>query len=103
MHAAGAHHREIRDPFPWAEDSILRAYKFCNVYRATDRVSQYLIRDVTVLRECPPPGVEAQIDYGGVVMWLFNFERALLCFSLAAGVIAGCSATVLDGGSWLGL
>jgi hypothetical protein len=31
---------------PWTDDPILRRYKFCNVYRAADRVSQYLIRQV---------------------------------------------------------
>lgn len=31
---------------PWTADPILREYKFCNVFRAADRVSQYLIRDV---------------------------------------------------------
>lgn len=31
---------------PWTEDQILGSYKFCNAYRASDRVSQYLIRDV---------------------------------------------------------
>lgn len=31
---------------PWTKDRILQEYKFCNVYRAADRVSQYLIRDV---------------------------------------------------------
>jgi hypothetical protein len=35
-----------RDPEPWGEDEILRRYKFCNTYRAADRVSQYLIREV---------------------------------------------------------
>ena len=30
----------------WTNDPILRTYKFTNVYRATDRVSQYLIRRV---------------------------------------------------------
>lgn len=30
----------------WTKDPILRCYKFTNVYRATDRVSQYLIRNV---------------------------------------------------------
>lgn len=34
------------DPDPWGEDEILRRYKFCNTYRAADRVSQYLIREV---------------------------------------------------------
>src|SRR4051812_12366762 len=31
---------------PWTEDDVLREYRFCNAYRASDRVSQYLIRDV---------------------------------------------------------
>lgn len=31
---------------PWTSDPILGSYKFCNTYRAADRVSQYLIRDV---------------------------------------------------------
>lgn len=31
---------------PWTDDPILQNYKFCNVFRATDRVSQFMIRDV---------------------------------------------------------
>lgn len=31
---------------PWTADPILATYKFCNVFRAADRVSQYLIREV---------------------------------------------------------
>lgn len=31
---------------PWTDDPILRDYKFTNAYRASDRVSQYLIRNV---------------------------------------------------------
>jgi hypothetical protein len=34
------------DPQPWTADPILNAHKFTNVFRACDRVSQYLIRDV---------------------------------------------------------
>lgn len=33
-------------PSPWTDDPILRAFKFCNVFRAADRVSQYMIRTV---------------------------------------------------------
>lgn len=33
-------------PPPWTTDPILGAFKFCNAYRASDRVSQYLIRHV---------------------------------------------------------
>ena len=32
--------------YPWTDDSIIRKYKFTNAYRASDRVSQYLIRNV---------------------------------------------------------
>ncbi len=31
---------------PWTDDPILAAHRFTNVYRASDRVSQYLIREV---------------------------------------------------------
>lgn len=31
---------------PWSDDVILQTFKFCNVYRAADRVSQYMIREV---------------------------------------------------------
>jgi hypothetical protein len=31
---------------PWTSDAILRSHRFTNVYRASDRVSQYLIRTV---------------------------------------------------------
>lgn len=33
-------------PAPWTDDPILQTYKFCNTFRAADRVSQYLIRHV---------------------------------------------------------
>ena len=31
---------------PWTEDEIVGTYKFCNAYRVSDRVSQYLVREV---------------------------------------------------------
>lgn len=31
---------------PWTADKILQAHRFTNVYRVTDRVSQYLVREV---------------------------------------------------------
>jgi len=38
--------RVAGDPQPWTDDDILRMFRFTNVYRASDRVSQYLIRHV---------------------------------------------------------
>lgn len=34
------------DPGPWTKDPILTNYRFTNTYRAADRVTQYLIREV---------------------------------------------------------
>lgn len=34
------------EPLPWTKDPILLKHKFTNAYRASDRVSQYLIRKV---------------------------------------------------------
>jgi hypothetical protein len=40
-------YRRRHDPVgPWTTDPILRAYRFTNVFRVTDRVSQYLIREI---------------------------------------------------------
>lgn len=41
------YYRRLYDPKgPWTEDPILRTYRFTNTFRASDRVSQYLIREV---------------------------------------------------------
>jgi len=40
-------------PPPWTHDRILLDYKFTNVYRASDRVSQYLIRNVIYRPDLP--------------------------------------------------
>lgn len=49
-------------PFPWTDDPILQEYKFCNVFRAADRVSQYMIRDVCYHEEpCRPEDRAFQI------------------------------------------
>jgi alpha-glutamyl/putrescinyl thymine pyrophosphorylase clade 1 len=40
-------YRRRDDPVgPWTIDPILRAYRFTNAFRVTDRVSQYLIREI---------------------------------------------------------
>lgn len=47
--------RVAGEKWPWTDDSILQEYKFCNVFRAADRVSQYMIRDVCYHKEtCSP-------------------------------------------------
>lgn len=47
--------RVAGEPWPWTDDPILKTFKFCNVFRVADRVSQYLIRDVAYHDEpCSP-------------------------------------------------
>jgi len=41
------------DPAPWTGDPILHAHRFTNAYRASDRVSQYLIRHVIYRSDLP--------------------------------------------------
>lgn len=39
--------RRLRgDPSPWTDDDVIASHRFTNAYRASDRVSQYLIRNV---------------------------------------------------------
>ncbi|KOP24978.1 hypothetical protein AMR41_16230 [Hapalosiphon sp. MRB220] len=40
-------------PMPWTDDPILSTYKFTNAYRASDRTSQYLIRNVIYRQDLP--------------------------------------------------
>ena len=41
------YYRRLNDPVgPWTADPVLSAHRFTNTYRAADRVSQYLIREV---------------------------------------------------------
>lgn len=55
-------------PAPWTDDEILRSYKFTNVYRVLDRVSQYLIREVIYGGDQDPREVFFRI----VLFKLFN-------------------------------
>lgn len=41
--------------WPWSDDHILQKYKFCNVFRALDRVSQFMIRDVAYAHDAGNP------------------------------------------------
>lgn len=50
--------RVQRCPPPWTRDPTLKAYKFTNAYRASDRVSQYLIRNVIYRADLPNDAIE---------------------------------------------
>jgi len=45
------HNRKNGALYSWTDNHIIQKYKFTNAYRASDRVSQYLIRNV-IYPEC---------------------------------------------------
>ena len=53
---------------PWTEDTILSHYKFTNAYRASDRVSQYLIRNVIYAGSQSPE----EVFFRTIVFKIFN-------------------------------
>lgn len=57
-------------PAPWTSDPILVAYRFTNSYRASDRVSQYLIREVLYHPERPQ--TPAEIFFRTLLFKVFN-------------------------------
>lgn len=63
--------RRLQEPRgPWTQDRVLRSYRFTNTYRAADRVSQYLIREVQY-RDDRPSSVE-QVFFRTLLFKLFN-------------------------------
>lgn len=63
--------RRVRDePPPWTNNPVLAIYKFTNAYRASDRVSQYLIRNVIYRDDLPTTSQE--VFFRIMVFKLFN-------------------------------
>jgi thymidylate kinase len=63
--------RKLRgQPQPWTKDPILSTFKFTNAYRASDRVSQYLIRHV-IYRNDLPSSIE-EVFFRIILFKLFN-------------------------------
>ena len=60
--------RYFNEPYPWTQDPILQTYKFTNAYRASDRVSQYLIREV-IYRGASAP---YEVFFRTILFKLFN-------------------------------
>lgn len=55
---------------PWTEDSVLGRFKFTNAYRASDRVSQFLIRNVIYNPEFPT--TDQEVFFRIILFKLFN-------------------------------
>lgn len=55
-------------PAPWTDDPILRQYKFTNAYRASDRVSQHLLRHVVYEGDQSPE----EVFFRTILFKIFN-------------------------------
>jgi alpha-glutamyl/putrescinyl thymine pyrophosphorylase clade 1 len=62
--------RLTNTPRPWTTDPIIAEYKFTNSYRASDRVSQFLIRRVIYRDDLPTSGSE--VLFRTLLFKLFN-------------------------------
>jgi hypothetical protein len=60
--------RALGAPPPWTDDPIIAAHRFTNAYRASDRVSQYLVRHVIYTGEQTPE----EVFFRTVLFKLFN-------------------------------
>ena len=56
--------------WPWTKDKTLQSYKFTNAYRASDRVSQFLIRNVIYGKNAPTRDVDIFLRI--ILFKLFN-------------------------------
>lgn len=70
--------------WPWTNDPILKEYKFTNAYRASDRVSQYLIRNVIYQGDQNPEEVFFRI----LLFKLFNKIETWQLFQQELGKIS---------------
>lgn len=59
-----------RNVGPWSQDKIIAEHKFTNAYRASDRVSQYLIRNV-IYRDDLPSDID-EVFFRIILFKLFN-------------------------------
>ncbi|MDR6288813.1 hypothetical protein E9232_001320 [Inquilinus ginsengisoli] len=65
------YYRRLVDPVgPWTDNPILRDYRFTNAFRAADRVSQYLIREVQYREDRSQ--APAEIFFRTILFKLFN-------------------------------
>jgi hypothetical protein len=74
---------------PWTTDPILTTYKFTNAYRASDRVSQYLIRNV-IYREDLPNDPQEMV-FRILLFKIFNKIETWQLLEQKLGHLAFCS------------
>jgi hypothetical protein len=83
---------------PWTSDPILRTYRFTNSYRAADRVSQYLIREVQAGTDRPKTPQE--VFFRTMLFKIFNRIDTWEALEKQLGPLEWRRA---DLGSWIAL
>lgn len=71
-------------PPPWTEDPVLQEFKFTNTYRASDRTSQFLIRDVIYAGDSEP----REVFFRTILFKLFNRIETWRALSEALGPLS---------------
>lgn len=71
---------------PWTSDPIIAQYRFTNVYRVTDRVTQYLIREIQY-RPDRPQTIE-QLVFRTLLFKVFNRIETWEAIESALGPVA---------------
>jgi hypothetical protein len=103
---------------PWTDDPILRTYKFTNAYRASDRVSQFLLRDVIYSGSQSPEDLFFRTmlfklfnkietwellsrELGEIVWQSYSYDKfnAVLSKAINGGVTIYSSAYIMPSGS----
>lgn len=86
------HRRLTGEPGPWTQDQILSRFKFCNAYRAADRVSQYLIREVIYGSDTATLGAED--TFARIILFrLFSKEATWEALEAASGGVRVATLT----------
>lgn len=76
-------HKRARGlPPPWTDDAILQEYRFTNAYRAADRVSQYMIRNIAYAGDPNPQEVIFRV-------LLFKLFNRVSTWELLASELSG--------------
>lgn len=85
------YYRRLNDPVgPWTDDPVLGAYRFTNAFRAADRVSQYLIREVQYREHRSQ--APAEVFFRTMLFKLFNRIETWETLERALGPMAWQSA-----------
>jgi len=79
------------EPPPWTDDAVLASFRFTNVFRASDRVSQYLIRNVIYRGDESPDEVLFRI-------LLFKLFNKIETWELLEGEFGALSLATFDPG-----